>query len=337
VILVTGGTGFVGQELARQLTTNGRPVRVLSRRPNRVSLPGAVEWAPGDLTEPTSLPSALTGVHTIIHLAAVVPAGRPPRSDLESVNVGGTEALTHAARAARVTRFIHVSSAGVYGDGVQDAPHREDDPLTPTGRYERSKLASERVVVETLEASTVRWVILRPPGLYGPDRPATAEFFKEVAHRRVWLHGPVPAFVHPTHVVDLVGALVRVLDRGDLNDEVLNIGGERPVDFREFIALVGKRLDRNPLQVSAPGWSRHAAAVTANAWGLIGTPPAVLQRLARPRVNRTVDIQKARRLLGFEPVTLDWGLDQTVTVLRSKGLLPSRRASPTAEVPAQHA
>jgi nucleoside-diphosphate-sugar epimerase len=337
VILLTGGTGFVGQALARQLTTNGRAVRILSRHPRPVLLPGVVEWALGDLTDPSSLPTAMTGVETVVHLAAVVPAGKPPRADLESVNVGGTRALTQAAKTAGVRRLIHVSSAGVYGDGLQDAPHRETDPPAPTGPYERSKAAAERAVIETLDGSAVCWTILRPPGLYGPDRPATAEFFVRVTRRRIWLHGPVPASVHPTHVLDLVGALVRTLDRNDLHGEVLNIAGERPVDLRELVEMVAMRVGAKPLQISAPAWSRQVAGTVARAWQVAGTPPGVLQRLSRPRINRTVDIGKARRLLGFEPVTLEWGLDQTVAELRERGILPVRVSPPSARVPPKYA
>jgi NADH dehydrogenase len=331
VIVLTGGTGFVGQRLARQLTAQGRAVRVLSRNPHRVALPGTVEWAAGDLTDPSSLSAALKGAETVIHLAAALPGGRVPTAGLESANVGGTAALASAARAAGVRRFIHVSSAGVYGDGLEEAPHREADPLSPATPYERSKLEAERALKAALEGSSVSWTILRPPGLYAADRPATAAFFREVARRRLWLHGPARVWVHPTHVLDLVDAIVRTLDHRDLHREVLNVGGGRPVEFRELIGLVGARLGHTPQQVSMPRWSGYMAAGVAGAWRLAGAPPAMLQRLARRRVNRTVDIEKARRLLGFEPVALEWGLDQTATELREMGLLAGRAARPAAK------
>ena len=63
----------------------------------------------------------------------------------------------------------------------------------------------------------------------------------------MWLYGPLSTFVHPTHLNDPIGALVRVLDHDDLHREVLNIGGERTVDFRELVTLVAKRLGRSPL------------------------------------------------------------------------------------------
>ncbi len=321
MIVLTGGTGFVGQRLARQLSADGRAVRVLSRIPHRVALPSAVEWAAADLTDPSSLPAALHGADTVVHLAAVLPGGRVSAAGLEAANAGGTSALAGASRAAGVRRFIHVSSAGVYGDGAQEAPHRESDPLSPATPYERSKVEAERALRAALEGSAVDWIILRPTGLYGPDRPATAAFFREVARQRLWLHGPTRVLVHPTHVLDLVGAIVRTLDRDGLHREILNIGGARAVEFRELIALTGARLGHTPLQLSAPGWSRMIAAGVTGAWRLAGTPPSILQRLARRRVNRSVNIEKARLILEFEPVALEWGLDDTAAGLREMGLL----------------
>jgi nucleoside-diphosphate-sugar epimerase len=330
VIFLTGGTGFVGQRLTRQLTAEGRAVRVFSRGPRRAAFPPAVEWATGDLNDPSCLPAALKGAETVIHLAAALPGGPASASRVESLNVDGTRALASAACAAGVRRFIHVSSAGVYGDGVEEAPHREADPLSPATPYERSKLEAERALEAALEGSSVGWIILRPTGLYGPDRPATAAFFQDVAGRRLWLHGPTRVLVHPTHVLDLVGAIARALEHEDLCGEVLNVGGAKPVEFRELIALIGAQLGHGPLQVSAPSWSRHVADGMARVWRLLGPPPVGLEHLARQWVNRTVNIEKARRLLGFEPVSLEWGLDQTATVLREMGLLARPAARPPA-------
>lgn len=331
MILITGGTGFVGQRLARQLTAEGRPVRILSRSPHRVALPDTVEWAPGDLTDPSSLCAALSGVETVVHLAAALPGGRVRTAGLQSTNVGGTEALASAARAAGVQRFIHVSSAGVYGDGALEAPHGEADPPSPTTPYERSKLAAEQALETALQGSSVRWIILRPSGLYGPDRPATAAFFREVARRRLWLHGPTRVLVHPTHVLDLVGAIVRSLDRDDLQREVVNVGGACPVELQELIALVGARLGHQPLQFTLPTWCRNMAAKVAGVWSLWGEPPPLLQRLTRSRINRAISIEKARLLLGFEPVALEWGLDQTTAALCEMGFLAGRVVSPAAQ------
>ncbi len=266
----------------------------------------------------------------MIHLAAVLPGDGRWVAGLDSVNVGGTEALAGAVRAAGVQRLIHISSVAVYGDGGQPTPHREIDPLSPNTPYAKSKLAAEQAIETVLEGSAVRWIVLRPSGLYGPDRPATAAFFREVSRRRLWLHGPARVLVHPTHVLDLVAAINRVLEQDDLHREVINVGGERSVEFPEWIGLVGTRVGRRPAQIAAPRWSRHMAAGMARGWRIIGQPPARLERLTRRWVNHAVDLEKARRLLGFEPVSLEWGLDQTADTLREMGLLDGGVARPSA-------
>ena len=321
MILLTGGTGFVGRHLASQFVTDGRRVRVLSRAPGRVPLPDAVSWARGDLAEPATLQGALRDVSIVVHAAAAMPDGQTRAAHLEQVNAGGTNTLARAAREAGVRQFIHISSAGVYGDGSSTAPHCENGALNPGTPYEQSKLSAEEALTSALDGSDVHWTILRPQGLYGSDRPATAEFFRSVARRRFWLHGPTRVIVHPTHIRDLTSAVRLVVHRDDLHHEVINVGGAQALEFRELISLIGMRVGHTPYQFFAPRPAAQLAAVAARALAVAGNPPAILARICRVLVNRAVSIEKARSLLGFEPVALEWGLDQTVSDVRRNGLL----------------
>lgn len=286
MILVTGGTGFFGRHLVSHLATSGREVRVLSRNPRREALPEGVRCTAGDLRDGSSLARALEGIDVVVHAAAAL--GGAPEADLTRLNVEGTSALARAARQAGVRRFLHVSSAGVYGDGAGGEPHRETDVPRPGTAYERSKLASEAALAEALEGSGVSWTILRPAGLYGPDRQATAALFGQVARRRLWLHGATRVVVHPTHVEDLVDAAQRALGREDLRGEVLNVGGERALEYSALIAEIGRRVGREPVQLRLP---------------------------ALRRANRAVDTSRARKLLGFAPMPLAAGLDRTAAEL----------------------
>lgn len=321
MILLTGGTGFVGRHLVHQFVADGRPVRVLSRTPGRIVLPDSVSWVQGDLTDPASLHAALRDIDTVIHAGAVLREGSTPNTALERVNTGGTEAVARVARDMGVRRFVHISSAGVYGGGYTASPHRESDTPHPVTPYERSKLSAEQALAMALEGSKVNWTVLRPQGLYGPDRPATAAFFRLVAHKRLWLHGPARVVVHPTHIADLAAAVRIVLDRDDLQQEVINIGGARWLEYYELISLTGARVGHVPYQFRAPRWTGHIATLTSRLWSAAGKPPALLERLSRNWINRAVSIDKARRLLGFEPLTLESGLDQTVAELRLGALL----------------
>ncbi len=321
MILLTGGTGFVGHHLASQFVFEGRRVRVLSRTPDRIVLPEGVSCVKGDLTNPASLSEALCDIDTVIHAGAVLQKGSTSDAQLEQVNAGGTAALARIARDAGVRRFVHISSAGVYGDGYTSSPHLENDIPAPATAYERSKLLAEQALVGALEGSKVQWTILRPQGLYGAKRPATAAFFRLVAQKKFWLHGPAHVVVHPTHIDDLASAVRKVLNCDDLHREILNIGGERWLDYCELIRLTGASLGHVPMQFRAPGWASQVAAVSVRAWGANSRPPALLARLSRTWINRAVSIEKARDRLGFEPLTLAEGIHQTATELRRNAQL----------------
>lgn len=319
MILLTGGTGFVGRHLMQGLVGKGGPIRVLSRRAAPPTTPPGVEWAVGDLADDASLRAAMRGVDTVVHAAAIVPATGRARGPMHEVNVAGTAALARAARCANVHRFIHVSSAGVYGDGDGPTAHRETDTPMPATAYERSKLAAEVALTGELSGGPTRWIMLRPQGLYAADRPATVAQFLEISRRRVWLHGPARTVVHPTHIDDLVAAVCCVLARTNLHGEVINIGGERALEYSELIALIGRRVNHTPLQIQAPAVTGVIARAVESVWSQFGAAPPALARQARRWINRAVDIAKARDLLHYQPISLETGLGRTAAALGYTG------------------
>ena len=293
MILLTGGTGFVGRHLVDRCTAERLPLRVLSRRAAPTLLPPGVTWCTGDLSDPTALRRALAGVRTIIHAAATMPASGADEVEFRRVNVTGTTTLAALARESAVQQFVFVSTAGVYGDAAR-APRTESDATSPSDTYSRTKLEAERALQRTLGGSAVRWTILRPPGLFAGDREETATLVQAVATRRLWLHGPTRVVLQPTHVDDVARAAVAVAARDDLGGEVLNIGGSRTLAYQELISLIGARVGHTPFQLSAPRWRT---------------------------VDRSISIERARRVIAFEPTPLDAGLDATVAELRRTGRL----------------
>lgn len=296
MILITGGSGFVGRHLVKYCAAEALPVRVLSRRPAPSALPPGVTWYQadfGDATNRTDVRAALDGVETVVHAAARLPATGATPAEFHRVNVDGTRTLARLAREASVARFMLISSVGVYG-GTATPPYTETDETAPVDVYARTKLAGEHAMISVFDGSNVRWTILRPPGLYAGDRRETAIFFRTVATRKVWLHGPTRVVLQPTHVSDVVRAALSVSCRDDLGGTVLNIGGDRILAYQEFIALVGERVGHTPLQISAPKFRT---------------------------TDRTVNIAQARTRIAFEPMALERGLDETVAELRRMGQL----------------
>lgn len=321
MILVTGGTGFVGYHLVRRLLAEGHGVRVVTRNPPSASAVGP-EYIRGDLSDLDSLTRALNGVRTVVHLAACLEGPRVPPGDVERVNVAGTALLARCACAAGVERIVHASSAGVYGDGNREVAHREGDPANPSTPYEHSKVHSEGVLRETLEGTSTSWVVLRPAGIYGPGRPATASFFRQVQMRHAWLHSGARVIVHPTFVDDMVQAVRSALERKEAAGLVFNIAGERALPFPELVALVGVRLGRTPRQITAPRWVSMTARTWTRAAEVLGRqPPGIVARLGREILNRSLDTTQARVGLSFAPVPLEEGIDRTITWMRNEAML----------------
>jgi len=174
--LLTGATGFLGNHLATRLARDGRKLRAivrpgtdLRRIPREIT---EIVW--GELAEPETVQGALAGVDVVFHTAARV-SGGGSRDAFARDNVAAVEGLLRAAEAAGVRRFVHVSSAGIFGAGQKGGAITEATPLDPAieqrGFYAWSKAESDRLVRAFAAQSKLETVVVRPGILYGGDAP----------------------------------------------------------------------------------------------------------------------------------------------------------------------
>ena len=205
IYAITGATGLIGSPLVKTLLERGDEVRVLSRRPaDATSAFHGVSSYQGDICHQID-PSFLSGVDTLYHLAAEL--HNPEK--MEAVNVQGTANLLSAAAKAGVRRWIQLSSIGVYGP-PRDLLVTEVTTPAPANEYEKTKLASDRLVEETCQRSDMDYVILRPSNVIGADMK-NGSFFalvKAVSRGRYFFIGPRGAIATYVHVKDVVRALV---------------------------------------------------------------------------------------------------------------------------------
>jgi nucleoside-diphosphate-sugar epimerase len=162
-IAITGATGFIGSELVKKNLELGNSVSILTRRDNTGSLfPGKVQIIKGDLSNRNSeLNLLLKNTDVLFHCAAEITS--PEK--MFDVNVKGTLNLINAA-AGRINRWVQLSSTGVYGNpttGIID----ETIPENPRNEYEKTKLLSDKLVIEAGENNKFAYSILRPSNVFG--------------------------------------------------------------------------------------------------------------------------------------------------------------------------
>lgn len=315
MILVTGASGFVGSALLRALLRSGRAVRVISRKERQAPASesrGLVDPRVADLERPATLDGTLDGVETIVHLAGALEGSEPGR--MRAINVQGSRNLATAARQAGVRSFVHVSSAAVYGERRGLVLLKESDDTTPVSPYGLSKLDGERAVRESLAGGSVSLVVLRPTGVYGGGRLATQEMLRAVLRQPVRVHLPPQVIVHPTYIDDLVQCVLRAIDLPSATDQVVNVGGERPVSYESWLAMAAAALGSPMRQWSVPSGALALPARVLSAAAALAHAGAAtrLARFGEPCVSTAVDASRAGRLLGYSPVPLALGMELTV-------------------------
>ena len=176
--LITGGAGFIGSNIAKELASRGSDVVVLDDlssgyRSNIQGIAG-VCLVEADVRDPTAVDAAVKGIDVIFHLAASVGNKRSidqPVNDAE-INVIGTLRVLEAARMAGVRKVVISSSAGIFGE-LKTLPIREDHPVEPDSPYGASKLCAEKEGLAYAKLYGMEVVCLRYFNVYGPTSVLT--------------------------------------------------------------------------------------------------------------------------------------------------------------------
>lgn len=308
-VLVTGATGFVGRALVHRLVgTEGTAVHAATRRAQRDLPPGVVQCEISDLSADTRWGAALSGMDLVIHAAARVHVmherAADPLAEFRAVNVAGTLALASQAAAARIRRFVFLSSIKVNGDETSSGrPFTECDDPAPPDAYGVSKREAELGLREIAERTGMEVVIIRPVLVYGPG--VRANFLSMMRALHVGLPLPLGAINNRRSLIAL----------DNLIDFIVRCASHPAAAGQTFFVSDGEDL-------STPELFRRAAAALGARARLLPVPVVLLEGIARVmgreaaarRLCRSlqVDITKARAELGWSPpVSVDDALART--------------------------
>ena len=325
-ILVTGGTGFTGSHLVRELHSRGHGVRVVTRSVDRArkALPPGVDLVEGDIVDERVIAKAIRGISVVYHLAAAFREAGIPDRRYREVHVAATRSLLEASRAEGVRRFVHCSTVGVLSH-IANPPADETWPHNPGDIYQATKSEGEKLALEFQRLHDFPLAVARPTPIYGPGDLRLLKLFRMIARRRFVMLGSGNVYYHMVYVGDLVRGLRLLAERPQAIGEVFVLGGEKYCTLNELAALIADAVGVPRPRLHLPAWPvQLAGSVVQSICVPLGIePPIYRRRVDFFTKSRAFSIDKARRLLGFEPkVGLEAGIRATAEWYRAQGYLP---------------
>lgn len=299
-VLVSGGAGFIGSEVVRQLSDYGAKVIVLDNYSSgkKKYLNGIknVFQVRGSITDTNKIRDLVEKIDYIINLAALpfIPDSYYYPNEFFKVNTEGTiNLVTSIIKSKRLKMFLHISTSEVYGS-AKFVPMNEDHPTLPQSTYAASKLAGERAVFTLHKEHNFPAVIIRPFNSYGPriTQPyIIPEIINQVLYGKKEVKlGNIESFRDFTYVSDTARGMITALLANNAVGETINIGSNKSYKIKNLVEIISKiigkkvsiRIDKNRLR------------------------PYDVQKLI-------CDNHKAKKLLEWQPeIPIEEGLTRTI-------------------------
>ena len=301
-ILVTGGSGVIGQPLLVALLGGGYDVRLLARqaRAHAREWPPGVEPWPGDVSDAQSITGAADDCAAVIHVAGIAEE-HPPDTTFQRVNVEGTRHILAEAERAAVRRFVYVSSLGADRG---------------KSRYHQSKRSAEALVAQ----SSTDWTIVRPGNVYGPGDEIVSLLMTMVRTLPAVpvIDGGYQEF-QPIWAGDVADALVAVTTRDDLGRRILEIAGPDTTSVNALIDELMRITHRDPVRIPLPG-ALAAIGVQVAGWMGANVPLSEdkLIMLEEGNVIQSPEGNALEMLLDRPPTRLPEGLNKLADAIPEK-------------------
>jgi uncharacterized protein YbjT (DUF2867 family) len=244
-VLVTGGTGFVGRYVVRELWARGHEVRCLVRPGSEGKLLGAsgLYFAPGDVLDRDAVASAMDGCDAAINLVGIIREFPGRGVTFERVHVQATENVVNAARDAGAKRFLQMSALGA-----------RPGPGAP---YHLTNFRADEIV----QKSGIPYTIFRPSVIYGPEDQSLNLFAKQIKMLRL-----VPVIgdgfykMQPVPVWTVAQAFALALELPQTENRIYEVGGPEPLTFNAIIDTLALVLGRKVLKIHLMVWSMRLLA-----------------------------------------------------------------------------
>lgn len=320
--LVTGINGFIGSNLAARLIKEGWKVRGLVRKTSDLKfLQGLdIEYFYGDITEPSTLTAPMNGTDVVFHVAALS-SDWGPYEKFYKINVEGTMNVARAAHDAGVERMVYVSTVAMYGFGRLDVKE-SDEKLQTDFPYCQTKSIAEEQVFKFANESGLRLTAVKPGNVYGiNDHTFIEKYIDAMITGKV---GFINGGVHktcPVYIENLLDGIMLAAEKNEAIGETFFITDGMNISWKEFTDRLADELKLKKPKASFPFIIAYALAAILefvyNAFDSKNPPLLTRYRITNGGRDYTFSIEKARRILGYEPkVNFDESISRTVNWYR---------------------
>ena len=289
MILVVGGTGFIGHHLIKRLRKDDLPVRAVVRTPAGAPALKALgaEVVSGDIADPQSLKAAAEGVERIVHLVGIIQEA--PGVTFQSVHVDGTRNLLNAAKKAGVRHIFYQSALGTR--------------INAKSRYHQTKWQAEELV----RASGIPFSILRPSLIYGPGDLFTIRLSKMIKLWRVLpVIGSGRSKIQPIFIGDEVECVRKIVTSDSYVNGIYEIGGPEQLTYEEVMREIAEAMGVKRPMVHLPLFLMKFVARVMEA--VLKKPPITMDQLIVLQEDNVCGMRDIRGAFGIEPVTFRDGL-----------------------------
>lgn len=292
MILVTGGTGFIGRNLVETLINSGYQVRTLLKPSQKnPDLPKGipVEAVVCSLNDERGLRAALKGIDVVYHLAGS--ERQSSRANLSEVDVNGTTTLLQAAKRSRISQLVYLSHLG--------ADQNSAYPVL------KAKALSEKAIIN----SGVPYTIVRSSHIYGKGDQFVEAFSKllKISPGVFFIPGNGETGLQPLNILDLIGCLSLSIVDKDFINQLVEIGGGEILSFREVLQIIMDKLNINRYLVNIqPAYLRMLVVYIDQ---IMPKFPLSLYWLDTLAEDRTTSIDVLPRKFGILPMRFSQSLD----------------------------
>jgi nucleoside-diphosphate-sugar epimerase len=290
-VFLTGATGFIGGHILGALSERGHQVTCLARSYSARQIEALaypqVRTVVGEFTKPEFWLHQVAGHDVAVNAVGII--REAPGSSFEAVHTQAPVALFDAAQRGGVRKIVQISAMGA-DDGAQS-------------RYHLSKRAADRC----LAPLGIPYVVLRPSIVYGPQDHSMTYFLSLAALPLTPVPGDGQFRVQPVYIDDLVHAVVQAVEREDLTNLTVDIGGREPISFNALLDVLAHRLGKKKARkLHVPDWIMGALAAISDALG--GRGPITGEELGMLRRGNVGDNQQFIEHFGFEPTSIETGI-----------------------------